>query len=179
MENSNDIMELLDLLYGMINEAWGVPIGNDKCVIEREKAIDIINDIKANLPASIAESKRLVMARDEFIGNAKREAEALRRNAEEQSERMISQQEVLRIASQRSADMIKAAEDKSSELMRAAAEYIDRLMKTAEEGLNTALKTVHSTQSAFRAGNPLNNSRLSAAKKEQEETAAENISDLE
>ena len=85
MDNSNDIIELLDILYGMVNEAWGVPLGNDKCIIEREKAIDIINDIKAALPSSISESKRLVAARDEFIGNAKREAEALRKNAEEQA----------------------------------------------------------------------------------------------
>ena len=67
MDNSNDILELLDILYGMVNEAWGVPLGNDKCIIEREKAIDIINDIKAALPSSISESKRLVAARDEFI----------------------------------------------------------------------------------------------------------------
>ena len=70
--DNNDIIELLDILYGMVTDAWGVPLGSDKCVIEREKAIEIINDIKASLPASIAEAKRLVAARDEFIGNAKR-----------------------------------------------------------------------------------------------------------
>ena len=45
MEN-NDVIELLDILYGMVTEAWGVPLGNDKCIIEREKAIEIINEIK-------------------------------------------------------------------------------------------------------------------------------------
>ena len=34
MDNSNDIIELLDILYGMVNEAWGVPLGNDKCIID-------------------------------------------------------------------------------------------------------------------------------------------------
>ena len=37
-----DVIELLDGLYSMIAEAWGVPLGNDKCIIEREKALDII-----------------------------------------------------------------------------------------------------------------------------------------
>ena len=82
MENSN-IIELLDILYAMVSEAWGVPLGNDKCIIERDKAIEIIDEIKNSLPSSIAEAKRLVAARDEFIGNAKREADALRKNAEE------------------------------------------------------------------------------------------------
>ena len=30
-----DVIELLDGLYSMIAEAWGVPLGNDKCIIER------------------------------------------------------------------------------------------------------------------------------------------------
>jgi len=43
MEN-NDVIELLDSLYSMVTEAWGVPLGNDKCIIEREKAIEIIGN---------------------------------------------------------------------------------------------------------------------------------------
>jgi hypothetical protein len=27
--NTNDVIELLDVLYGMVTEAWGVPLGND------------------------------------------------------------------------------------------------------------------------------------------------------
>ena len=76
MEQGTDVIELLDTLYSMISEAWGVPLGNDKCIIEREKALDIINEIKASMPSALAEAKRLVAARDEFIGNAKKEAEA-------------------------------------------------------------------------------------------------------
>ena len=119
---NNDIIELLDILYGMVTEAWSVPLGNDKCIIEREKAIGIINEIKANLPTAIAEAQRLVAARDEFIGNAKREAEALRKNAEEQAHLMIEEQEVVRVARARSSEMVAAAEIKPKELRRVASE---------------------------------------------------------
>ena len=151
MENVNDVLELLDILYAMVNEAWGVPLGNDKCIIEREKAIDIINEIKANLPTSIAESKRLVQARDEFIGNAKREAESLRKNAEEQAAAMIDQQQITKAARQKSIDMLKAAEAKSNELRRLASEYVDDMMRKTEESLNDALTTVRNTQANFRS----------------------------
>ena len=121
---NNDIIELLDILYGMVTEAWSVPLGNDKCIIEREKAIEIINEIKNSLPTAIAEAQRLVSARDEFIGNAKREAEALRKNAEEQAHQMIEEQEVVRVARARSSEMVAAAEAKSKELRRVASEYV-------------------------------------------------------
>lgn len=149
MENNDDIIELLDILYGMVTEAWGVPLGNDKCIIEREKAIEIINDIKASLPSSIAESKRLVAARDEFIGNAKREAEALRKSAEEKARVLIEDQEIVRIAKARSQEMIAAAEAKSNELRRVASEYVDQIMRQTEESVGSALATIQNARGAF------------------------------
>ena len=149
MDKHNDIIELLDILYGMITEAWGVPLGNDKCIIEREKAVEIINDIKANLPTELAEAKRLVAARDEFIGNAKREAEALRKSAEEKARMMVEEQEIVRVARAQSADMIASAEKKSRELRRVASDYVDQMMSEAEKGIADALSAIRGSHAAF------------------------------
>lgn len=157
MDNEKDVLELLDILYGMVTEAWGVPLGNDKCIIEREKAIEIINDIKASLPSSIAEAKRLVSARDEFIGNAKREAEALRKAAEEKARAMIEEQEIVRVAKARSNEMITAAETKSRELRRVASEYVDEIMRQTEESLTASLETVRTAHGSFRSIGAQNN----------------------
>lgn len=149
MEN-NDVMELLDDLFNMVSEAWGVPLGNDKCIIERDKALRLISDIKASLPSSISEAKRLVAARDEFIGNAKREAEAMRKSAEEKSRLLVDEQEVTRIARARSAEMISEAEAKSAELRKVAGDYVDDLMRRTEESLSDSLNTIRSARSSFR-----------------------------
>lgn len=149
MEN-NDVIELLDILYGMVTEAWGVPLGNDKCIIEREKAIEIINDIKASLPTALAEAKRLVTARDEFIGNAKKEAEAMRKSAEENARNLIEEQEIVRTAKARSAEMIAAAEAKSKELRKVASDYVDDMMRQAEESISNSLSTLQMAHSAFK-----------------------------
>ena len=147
--DNNDIIELLDILYGMVTEAWGVPLGNDKCIIEREKAIETINDIKANLPSALAEAKRLVAARDEFIGNAKREAEALRKSAEEKARTMVEEQEIVRVAKAKSAEMLSSAEAKSKELRRVASQYVDDIIRQTVESLNGALTTVQTAQNSF------------------------------
>ena len=170
MDNKEDIIELLDILYGMVTEAWGVPLGNDKCIIERDKAIEIINDIKASLPGSIAESKRLVAARDEFIGNAKREAEALRKSAEEKARSLMEEQEIVRAAKAKSADMIASAEAKSNELRRVASEYVEQIMRQTEESVNNALSTIQNAHKALQAaGNaaPKNASRSTVEKAER------------
>ena len=152
MENG-DVIELLDTLYSMISEAWGVPLGNDKCIIEREKALDIINDVKAALPSALAEAKRLVAARDEFIGNAKKEAEALRKSSEERARSMVEEQEIIRVARARSSEMISSAEARSAELRRVAGEYVDDVMRQAEESLRSSLETIQSAHTAVRSAN--------------------------
>ena len=151
MDNTVDIIELLDILYGMVTEAWGVPLGNDKCIIEREKAVEIINEIKSNLPSALSEAKRLVAARDEFIGNAKREAEAMRKSAEEKARAMVEEQEVVRVARQKSAEMIGAAEAKSNELRRLASDYVDEIMSSTEKSVGEALAKLQGAHNAFKS----------------------------
>ena len=63
MEN-NSILDLIEMLYTMVSEAWGVPLGNEKCIIERDKFLNILDEIKAQLPVEVAEAKRLL----EFTG---------------------------------------------------------------------------------------------------------------
>ena len=79
----NGVQDLLEMLYTMVQEAWNIPLGAEKCVIERDKVLDILDEIKAQLPTELAEAKRLVAAKNEFVANAKREAESIRKVAEE------------------------------------------------------------------------------------------------
>ena len=114
-------------------------------------ASSIINDIKTSLPSSIAESKRLVAARDEFIGSAKREAEALRKNAEEQARSMVEEQEIVRVARARSAELIASAEAKSRELRKVASDYVEEIMRQSEESIGSALATIQTAHRSFQS----------------------------
>ncbi len=151
MNENEGILELIEMLYNMISEAWGVPLGNDKCLVDRDKALDLIEEIKARLPAEMAEAKRLVSARDEFIGNAKREADSVRKMAEERSRKMVEDQEVVRMAKVRAEEMIADAEVKSRELRRVANEYVDEALKGAEASVSAALEEVRSSRARFRS----------------------------
>ena len=151
MNENEGILELIEMLYTMISEAWGVPLGQDKCLVDREKALDIIEDIKAQLPAEMAESKRLVSARDEFIRNAKKEAESVRKMAEERARKMVEEQEIVRAAKARAEELIATAENKSRELRRAANEYVAGSLKDAEDSVGQALELIRTSRGRFRS----------------------------
>ena len=60
------VEELLDMLYELIDEAKSVPLSNEKCIIERDKALDLLDDIKAQFPMELSEAKKLIAARAEL-----------------------------------------------------------------------------------------------------------------
>ena len=150
MNENEGILELIEMLYNMISEAWGVPLGNDKCLVDRDKALDLIEEIKARLPAEMAEAKRLVSARDECIGNAKREAESVRKMAEERSRQLVEEQEVVRLAKAKADSILADTEAKARELRRVANEYVDESLKGAEASVAAALEEVRSSRARFR-----------------------------
>ncbi len=150
-ENNVEVMELIENLYSMVSEAWGVPLGNDKCIIERENVLEILNDIKTRIPVELAEAKRLVSARDEFISNAKREAESIRKNAEDRARAMLEEQEIVRVAKAHSAELVSNAEYKSKELRRVANEYVDEILRRTEETVGSALKSINQSRASFRS----------------------------
>ena len=59
----NQALEIIDMLYTMIAEAWGVPLGNDKCIVERDKALGLLDDLKAVLPLELSEARRRSISR--------------------------------------------------------------------------------------------------------------------
>ena len=168
----NEVMELIDTLYSMVSEAWGVPLGNDKCIVERDKVLGMIEDIKSRIPAELAEAKRLVAARDEFIGNAKREAESIRRAAEAKARALVDEQEVVRTARAKAAEMESTAAAKSAALRQSALEYIDDALRRAEESASAALQELHTSRARFR-GTAGVNEALHARPKAAEQAGAE------
>ena len=144
------VTELLDLLYSMVQDAWGLPLGAEKCVIERDKVLDLLDEIKAQLPQELEEARKLVGARAEYVANAKREGENIRRNAEAQARQMVDNQEITRAAKEKANAMINEAETKSAELRRVANEYADDALRRTEEAIGEALNEVRQSRTRFR-----------------------------
>ena len=48
------VEELLDMLFEMIDEAKSMPLSSDKCILERDKALDLLDEIRAQFPMELA-----------------------------------------------------------------------------------------------------------------------------
>ena len=145
------IEEMIEMLSTMIDEAKNAPFSSEKCVIDREKALYILDDIKAKFPIELSEAKKIVNNRNEYVAAAKREADEIRRRAEIEARQMVDTEQVMNVAKQKAGEVIRQAETKSRELRRSANEYCEDLLRRAEEAMGEAYAEARRTRTAFRA----------------------------
>lgn len=144
------IEELINSLYEMIQDAWMIPLGADKCVVEKDKVLDILDEIIAALPNDLKMARDIVEKRNDVISAGKRESDAIRKQAEEQARIMTSEHEIVQEARRKANDIITAARTRSRELRRAANEYCDDSMKRTEEAMAKSLEEIRAARQDFK-----------------------------
>ena len=148
---ASGVEELLDMLFEMIDEAKNAPLSSDKCVIERDRALDLIDDIRSAFPMELAEAKKMMANRAELMASAKRESEALRKAAEDKARQMLAEDSITLQAKQRANEMVQQAEERSRELKRAANEYCEDALRRTEEAVAEAYDEIKKSRARFRA----------------------------
>ena len=149
--NEKHIEDLITSLYDMIQDARAVPLAADKCFVERDKALDLLDEIIAQLPAELKQSRTIVESRNELIGQARREAENVIRQAEEKAAELVSQEAIFQEAKRQCQEMILKTQDQMAAIRRASNEYMDSALLRTEEAITQALGEVQDTRTKFAA----------------------------
>lgn len=144
------IEELINTLYEMVEDAWSMPLGNDRCVLEREKVLDILDEVRANLPSDLKMAREIVEKRNEIIAAGKKEYDSIKKQAEDYAKQKVNEHEITAEARKKAADMIRAAEQRSKEVMRAAGEYCEDAMKRTEAVMGRSLEELKQSHLQFR-----------------------------
>ena len=147
--NERGIEEVISQLYEMVQDARGVPLSADKCILERDRVLDLLDEISNQLPGELKQARTIVESRGEVINNAKREAENILKQAQAQARTLVSDSEIYRQAEQEANDMVKTAQDKIRELKLATNDYVDDALRRTEESITQALGDIRESRAKF------------------------------
>ena len=146
-----DVQRLLDMLYGMIDEAKSAAFSSDKCIINRDEALDLLDEIRAKLPLELKKARELIAARTEYVAGAKKEVEKMLRQAELDAKVIVSESETIQRARQKSSEIVRRAEERTRELYHVANTYTEDALRRTEEAIQMALTEVQESRVRFRA----------------------------
>ena len=157
--NSN-IEELITALYDLIQDAKTLPLGADKCIVERDRVLDMLDEISAQMPGEIKQAKAIVNDRRDIVETAKREADGIIKKAEDRARALVEQEEIVKAAQQRAAEMLTAAQGQAREMRTTVTEYCENMLRQTEETLARSAAEVKNVRQTLRQ-----NAKAGTAKK--------------
>lgn len=149
--NEQNIEDIISALYDMVQDARALPLGADKCILERDKVLDMLDEIIAQLPVELKQARTIVDSRNELIGQARREAETLIRQAQENAEQMVKEEAIYQEAKKQCQEMVLQTQARMSELRKASNDYMDDALRRTEEAIAMSLEDVRDTRTKFKA----------------------------
>jgi len=148
---ASGIDELVNMLYDMVSEAWTLPFGAEKCVLEKEKILDLIDEVRVNLPKDIEQARTIVDNRNEILAAAKRDADKIIEAAEERARHMVAEDEIVISTKQKANEIMTVAETKAKELRRAANDYAEDTLRRLETVIEQALNETKESRKQFKS----------------------------
>ena len=149
--NTRNTEDIIGSLYDLIQDARSMPLASDKCIIERDLALDMLDEIIAQLPGELKQSRTIVESRNELISQARREAEAIIRQAQEQAKELVTKEAIYNEAKRRSEEIAVQTQNRVVPIQKAGNSYMDESLPQPAEVLAKALTEVRETRMKFRS----------------------------
>ena len=143
--------DIIGALYDMVQDARSVPLNADKCMVERDKVLDMLDEIIAQLPSELKQSRTIVESRNELITQARREAEGIIRQAQEDAKELVTKEAIYIEAKKRAEDLVGQTQARIEALKKASNEYMDDALRRTEEAIAMSLEDVRDTRAKFQS----------------------------
>ena len=143
--------DIIGALYDMVQDARSMPLSADKCILERDKVLDMLDEIIAQLPGELKQARTIVESRNELVSQARREADVIIREAQEKVGQLVTKEAIYEEAKKRSEELVSQTQNRINQLRKAANEDMDEYLSQTEEVISNALNEVRDTRMKFRA----------------------------
>ena len=124
-------MELLDMLYEMIDDAKAIPFSND-CRLDRDGALDLLDSIRNRFPVELGEAIKIVQNRDQYVADAQKEASRILEQAQAQAQTIVD----------------NAVADANS-VRQGSIQYTDDMLKSLQTIMNHTMEGAQGRFDAF------------------------------
>ena len=147
----NTVDSILGMMEGIVDSAKIFPMTHGKVLIDQEQFLDMLADLRSQLPRELEDARRIVADRSNILETAKKEAEMTTRVAEERARKLVDHDEIVKQAQMKANEIMSTAQLQSRELKKAAMEYADSMLAQVDEQLNKSPIEVRQRRQSFRS----------------------------
>ncbi len=165
-----DILQLVDRLEELFNEARAVPFTHN-VVVDEDRMLEVIDQMRIVIPDEVKKAQQVLSQRDRFLAQAQEEADRTIALARDKAEQIAAKDNIVVEAQRRAEQIIAQARADAEATRRDADDYVVdtlvQLQDTMEKILNQVRNGVITVQQDQLRKAPLQNSPPPVAEKVQ------------
>ena len=140
-QQAYDLETVLLQLREMIDAARTMPM-SASVLVNRDEALDLLDEALHSMPEELRHARWLLKERDEYLAQARLDAEDIVEEARVQAERMVERTEVAREARRVAQQVVSNAEGDSRRIRHEAEDYVDQKLAAFEVVLDRTMNQV-------------------------------------
>jgi cell division septum initiation protein DivIVA len=130
------LYETVDELARVIENARNVPMSGGSCMVPRDLLLDLLDDLRENLPDDVHKAGAIVEQRTEILQQAQAEAERLTGRTRSESEQVVGaarrqREEILGTARRQRDELLARAQAEAEDLLAQAEDEAQRIVEEA------------------------------------------------
>ena len=126
--SNNSTEDIIGTLYDMVQDARSMPLAADKCILERDRVLDLLDEVISRLPAEIKQSR-----------------------TNGQASGLVSKEEIYKAAKKRAEELVAQTQERIDQIRKAGNDYMAESLRRTEEVISQALHEVQDTRMKFTA----------------------------
>ena len=158
------LYDVVDELGQLIENARSVPMSGS-CMVPRDHVLDLLDELRENLPEEVQQAGRIVEQRTEILQQAQAEAERLTGRTRGESEQLVSgarrqREEILGVARRQRDELLAQAQAEAEDLLAEAEAEAARLVEEARLHHEAVLADAQAQQAELLAAAAAEHERL-------------------
>ncbi len=139
--SSYDVEEILLRVRELVEAGRSMPM-SASVLVNRDEMLDLLEAALEGLPEELRQARWLLKERDEFLSEARGDAEDIREKAAATAARMVEEREIVRQAEATARQLRSDAESTARQLRHEAEDYIDQKLASFEVVLERTMLAV-------------------------------------
>ncbi|WP_138295734.1 MULTISPECIES: ATPase [unclassified Clostridium] len=136
-----NIHSLLDYLEAELGKGSSMPL-TSRVLVDREKCLEILEEIRENLPEDIKEARYIVEQRNQLLYDAQQECDNMLSGAQEKLNAIINDHEITQGAYAQAEQILANAQQNAQEVQMGAKVYADDVLAQLQNFLDKELEDV-------------------------------------
>ncbi|SHE24073.1 ATPase [Actinomyces glycerinitolerans] len=164
----DDLLRILDELDELVSTARSLPMSSS-AIVGRQEALDLIDRAREAVPTAVHRAEEIVADADAVLAQGREESRRILNHAQEEAERLVAGENIVRMANDRADAIISTAEERAARLRHGADDYSDRSLAALQAEIDKLAEQVQAGRDALAARLETAANDAAAAEREQQE----------